>query len=194
MPPILHLAGSAALSAFRLEKLQASLHRTSLAGARITTRYWHFVELERSLSDAERGVLDRLLSYGPSARPEAEGETLLVVPRIGTISPWSSKATDIATHCGLHAVTRIERGIVFHVARRGSALDESERATLLPLIHDRMTETVLATLEEADRLFHHFEPKPLATIDLLGGGRAALEAANRAMGLALSADEIDYLH
>jgi phosphoribosylformylglycinamidine synthase len=194
MPPILRLAGSAALSAFRLEKLQASLHRTSLAGARITTRYWHFVELERALSDAEHGVLDRLLSYGPSASPEAEGETLLVVPRIGTISPWSSKATDIATHCGLHAVKRIERGIAFQVARRGSVLDESERATLLPLIHDRMTETVLATLEEADRLFHHFEPKPLASIDVLGGGRAALEAANRAMGLALSADEIDYLY
>ncbi|HVK53660.1 MAG TPA: phosphoribosylformylglycinamidine synthase [Burkholderiales bacterium] len=189
---MLRIPGSSALSAFRLEKLKAALAGTTLANARITTRYWHFVELAGPLTGAEQQVLERVLTYGSKEEGAASGELFLVTPRLGAISPWSSKATDIAQHCGLKSVNRIERGVAYYVDRDG--LNEAERSLLLPLIHDRMTETVLGQLEEADKLFHHFEPQPLSTVDLAAGGKAALEAANVDMGLALSDDEIDYLH
>ena len=119
---------------------------------------------------------------------------MLVVPRIGTISPWSSKATEIARHCRLEPVQRIERGVAYFIStRRGRPLSPADRVALAPLIHDRMTETVLGSLEDAARLFEHFEPQPLATVDVMGGGMSALERANRDMGLALSEDEIAYL-
>jgi phosphoribosylformylglycinamidine synthase len=110
------------------------------------------------------------------------------VPRLGTISPWASKATDIAHSCGLAHVVRIERGIAYRIAGEG-AMDGRVAAAL----HDRMTETVLGALDEADRLFRHFAPRPLATVPVLSSGRAALEQANGDMGLALSPDEIEYL-
>jgi phosphoribosylformylglycinamidine synthase len=112
------------------------------------------------------------------------------VPRIGTISPWSSKATDIAHHCGLDQVERIERGVAYWTDR---VLASGEKDLLAPLIHDRMTETVLESFDDAARLFEHIAPQPLATIDLVREGRAALERANRDLGLALSADEMAYL-
>ncbi|HWA14533.1 MAG TPA: phosphoribosylformylglycinamidine synthase [Burkholderiales bacterium] len=196
MPDLLTLRGRNALSDFRLRKLSQTLHETTPAVAAISADYWHFIALRRPLSGQERGVLEKLLVYGPASRPVEEGgELLLVVPRIGTISPWSSKATDIAHSCGLDAVERIERGVAYHVVpRKGTkALASRDRAALLPLIHDRMTEAVLDSLEAAGQLFHHVEPGPLSSIDVLGGGRAALERANRDLGLALSEDEIDYL-
>ncbi|HYJ18429.1 MAG TPA: phosphoribosylformylglycinamidine synthase, partial [Burkholderiales bacterium] len=161
----------------------------------ITAEYWHFVSLRAPLSPAEHKVLERILVYGPASRPAAgKGETLVVVPRIGTISPWASKATDIAHSCGLGAVDRIERGVAYHVVlRKAGTFPDADRGALLPLIHDRMTETVLGSLDEAAGLFHQVRPKPLSTIDLLAGGRAALAKANREMGLALSDDEVDYL-
>ena len=194
MSQLIRLRGRCALSAFRLRKLLQAVSVT-LPESRISTEYWHFVQAARTLNDAEAGRLERILAYGPTAAPAAEeGELLLVVPRLGTISPWSSKATDIARHCGLEAVERVERGIAFWIARRGSgALSAEEKAALLPLIHDRMTETVLASFEEAARLFQRFDPRPLATVDVLDGGIIALECANREMGLALSEDEIAYL-
>jgi phosphoribosylformylglycinamidine synthase len=161
----------------------------------VHAEYWHFVELERALSDAEARRLDRVLAYGPAGAAGAtRGELMLVVPRFGTISPWSSKATDIARHCGLEMVRRIERGVAYYlVARDARTLTEAERTALLPHIHDRMTETVLLSFDEAGRLFAHFAPAPLAAVDVLDGGTAALERANREMGLALSPDEIEYL-
>ena len=114
---------------------------------------------------------------------------ILVTPRLGTISPWSSKATDIARQCGLPGlVRRVERGTAFHIEG-----DSGDLAAALPVLHDRMTEAVLTSLDQADLLFRHVEPKPLAEIDVLARGRGALEAANRALGLALAPDEIDYL-
>ena len=193
MPHILRLPGTEALSAFRLEKLHAALAKTVLAGTRIGTRYWHFAEVARELTENERQVLARLLTYGPQGDVAATGDLLLVVPRIGTISPWSSKATDITRHCGLEAVNRIERGVAFYVDKSTAVPAAAAQAILWPLLHDRMTETVLTSLAEADQLFRHVDPQPLATIDVLRDGRTALESANRDMGLALSADEIDYL-
>ena len=184
---VLSLRGGAALRDFRLEKLNATLRPLDLAVR--ATRHWHFVETEREPAADERAVLERLLSYGPDLPPPARtpGRMVLVTPRLGTISPWSSKATDIARQCGLAFVRRIERGTAYHV--EGS----SPVTAALPHLHDRMTETVFGSIDEAQALFQHVSPPPLATVDVLGRGRAAIEEANRAMGLALAPDEVDYL-
>ena len=109
----------------------------------------------------------------------------LVVPRAGTISPWSSKATDIAHNCGLEQVSRLERGVAwyFHLP---AALSPDQRAALDALVHDRMTESVLDSLDLAGQLFRHAAPTPMSVVDVLGGGREALAAADRNLGLALA--------
>ncbi len=186
---ILRLPGGTALPGFRLEKLNAAVGAAAPGLRVVATRHWHFVEAGREVFDADRSVLERLLRYGPDPPPPRapEDRLALVVPRLGTISPWSSKATDIASQCGLGFVRRIERGTAYHVRGAG------DFAPALPCLHDRMTETVLESIEEADALFQHVAPRPLAEIDVRGQGRAALEAANAAMGLALAPDEIGYL-
>ena len=189
--PILKIPGGGALSEFRLEKLNR-LVATACPGLRVAAaRHWHFVEVARRLGRKEHGTLERLLRSGSDAAPvdPPGGRSVVVVPRLGTISPWSSKATDIARQCGLGGVVRrIERGTVFHLDGRSSEISPA-----LPLLHDRMTQTIMASPEEADGLFHRFEPKPFARIDVLGRGRDAIAEANAAMGLALAPDEIDYL-
>ncbi|HEX4926556.1 MAG TPA: phosphoribosylformylglycinamidine synthase [Burkholderiales bacterium] len=179
MPDILRLRGPCALSEFRLAKLLAVLKKVDPRVASLAAGFWHFVETERPLDAAERRLLERLLDYGAPA-PAGQGTLVLVVPRLGTISPWSSKATDIARNCGLSAITRIERGTAFTVGSANPAL-------AAPL-HDRMTETVLGSLEEADALFEHVPPRPLGFVPI-----EKLRQANRDLGLALSGDEIEYL-
>ncbi len=189
---MLTLRGAPALSPFRIAKLLDTLTPDHPDLSDITTEYVHFVELREPLDERETEVLDRLLRYGPHLEArETEGELLLVVPRPGTISPWSSKATDIARNCGLEKVVRMERGIAYYITR-----EEKEREDLLAIgrrLHDRMTQAVLEKLEDAKILFHHARPSPMTSIDLLGRGRAALEEADRELGLALADDEIDYL-
>ncbi|XZG71147.1 phosphoribosylformylglycinamidine synthase [Chitinibacteraceae bacterium HSL-7] len=194
MAEVLKLRGGAALSQFRLDKLQAALAQQGVE-AELYGEFWHFAELEAPLDAAGRTVLERVLSYGePADAKRAQGAQIIVVPRLGTISPWSSKASDIVEHCGVAAVSRIERGtVVYAQGKGGRALSASELAQVAALVHDRMTEQVLPSLDAADALFRHFEPQSLQTVDILGGGRAALEAANNEFGLALSDDEIDYL-
>ncbi len=193
MSQLIRLRGRSALSAFRLKQLLKSAS-AAVPGLKIGAEFWHFVQTARALDEEERVRLERILSYGPAAREVAErGTLLLVLPRPGTISPWSSKATDIARHCGLEAVERIERGVAYWAAIKGKPLPESRKPALAPLVHDRMTESVFGDFEEAARLFEHFPPRPLATVDVMRGGRDALAQANRDMGLALSEDEIDYL-
>ncbi len=192
---MLRLRGAPALSDFRLQKILSAVQERIPEVAHLWAEFVHFVDLERRLSDAEQRLLERLLDYGP-ARQESppQGELLLVVPRFGTISPWSSKATDIAHNCGLQKVQRIERGVAWYLAgRNGGTLGEMELGPVHSLIHDRMTETVLTALDEAEGLFLQGEPAPPGTVDILGGGRNALELANRELGLALADDEIDYL-
>jgi phosphoribosylformylglycinamidine synthase len=190
MSLILKLRGSPAVSAFRLDKLNsrlAEIHRS----LRVTAaEFWHFAEAARPLTPQETRVLERLLEYGEAARP-GSGPTRLVVPRLGTISPWSSKATDIARSCGLDAVRRIERGTAWYFGKE--SVPEAALRRGLESIHDRMTETVLASPEEADGLFLRHEPRPLATVAVAAHGRAALEEADARLGLALAPDEIDYL-
>jgi phosphoribosylformylglycinamidine synthase len=190
---MLTLSGAPAVSEFRLAKLLAALRERVAHVTALEARYLHFVDVEREPTAEERGVLESLLRYGPAApdgRPD--GETLLVVPRFGTVSPWSSKATDIAHVCGLAVVRRIERGVAWFVASP-QKLNEADWAAVGALVHDRMTESVLREASAAEALFSHASPQPLRTVSLLEGGAAALEAANVELGLALSADEIAYL-
>jgi phosphoribosylformylglycinamidine synthase len=198
---MLEIAGAAAFTPARLQKRLAAVRARNPGVTGLEATYAHFVDVGGTLGADERRVLERLLTYGPRAEAQDRGappegareeraaaRRLLVVPRIGTISPWSSKATDIARICGLDRVRRIERGIWYAVT--GDVADE---AALRRALHDRMTESVLASSNDAPTLFAKTAPRPLATVALAGDGRAALARANAALGLALAPDEIDYL-
>jgi len=206
---MLELQGAPALSAFRHAKLLADLRAVVPEVDTLKAHYVHFIDHNGELDAAARQVLDRLLDYGFETQgfeaqgfegrgAESEGEVardghlFLVVPRIGTISPWSSKATDIAHNCGLSRIERIERGIAYRVTLK-NAPDAEAYSALVARLHDRMTETVLFDSSDAAKLFAHHAPTPLATVDVLGGGRPALATANAELGLALAEDEIDYL-
>src|SRR5258706_4291577 len=191
---VLTLPGATALSPFRVEKLLASLPRPLAEAITVDTRFVHFVAVSAPLDGAQTQVLEKLLTYGTPPPGEPQGALLLVLPRFGTVSPWSSKATDIAHNCGLVKVVRIERGVAYYIhARDPGPLSERSRRALDRAIHDRMTEVVVDDMGAAQRLFEHFAPQPLTYVDVLGFGRHALQEANDAMGLALAPDEIDYL-
>lgn len=188
---MLILRGAPALSAFRHGKLLAQLTEKVPAVSGLYAEFAHFAEVSGTLGADEQNVLTRLLKYGPSVPvQEPAGRLFLVVPRFGTISPWSSKASDIAHNCGLEKIQRLERGIAYYVQ---GELSDSDAQLVAAALHDRMTQLVLGRFEEAANLFSHAEPKPLTAVDVLGGGRAALEKANVELGLALAEDEIDYL-
>jgi phosphoribosylformylglycinamidine synthase len=192
---MLKLPGSSALSAFRIARQLARLQQLEPAVRALQAQFLHFVDCSAELPAHERGLLDQLLEDGGERPPPAAhaGELLrlLVVPRPGTISPWSSKATDIAHVCGLRRVRRIERGILYTLELQCS-LATASRPLLAAILHDRMTEAVLEDVDSATRLFASMPPRPLRFIGL-GAGRAALVDANQSLGLALAADEIDYL-
>lgn len=186
------LRGSPALSAFRITKLLSRCQDAHLPVSDIYAEYVHFADVSAPLSADEHARLQRLLKYGPSLPEHApEGRLLLVTPRPGTISPWSSKATDIAHNCTLPQVLRLERGLAFYI--QGSNLTESQWQQLSALLHDRMMETVFTDLQQAEQLFSHHQPAPVQRVDILAQGRSALEQANTKLGLALASDEIDYL-
>ena len=190
---MLILRGSPALSPFRLQKQLAAVREQLPGVTQLHAEFVHFADLERQLSVEEEKVLARLLSYGPRMpSDEPQGMLLLVVPRLGTISPWASKASDIAHNCGLDGVRRLERGVAYYV-ESSQVMDDAARTLLASLLHDRMTEQVLDALEEAEGLFVSQQPAPLRQVDILGGGHAELERANREWGLALAEDEIAYL-
>ena len=191
MSHILKLRGGAAYSPARLNGLQERLKTEVSALKSLHAEHWFFIELAGALSAEDLSRLSELLGV-ESDGAVVDGTLLLVVPRLGTISPWSSKATEIAHQCGFSQVVRIERGVAFTLGVR-KGLDDRQFSAMLPLVHDRMTESVLQSLDAADALFHHYAPQPLQSVDVLGGGRGALEVANVEMGLALSDDEIDYL-
>ena len=202
---MLRLRGGNALSPFRLEKLARAVKIAAPQVSHIYAEYWHFCALKRDLYSNEIAVLKKLLKCAPDEiSPEGlsrqnagrpAGELLLVLPRPGTISPWSTKATDIAHHCGLEAVDRLERGLAFYIQTSEELFAEfstERRIALFALIHDRMTEAVFDSFDDAEKLFKHFKPAPFHMVDVLAGGRTALENANNEMGLALSSDEIEY--
>ncbi|MDR2787376.1 MAG: phosphoribosylformylglycinamidine synthase, partial [Candidatus Accumulibacter sp.] len=188
MPDLLFLRGAPAFSVFRLRGLRERL-RDLVPDARIAgADYWHFIKLKQALDGEARRRLSALLDERP-AETGPSGTLFLVTPRVGTISPWSSKATDIARNCGLAAVERVERGIAFDI----EGVDAARRGAVSALLHDRMTETALGGFEETAQLFRRFPPKPMRRVGVPGGGRAALLEANVDLGLALSGEEIDYL-
>jgi phosphoribosylformylglycinamidine synthase len=187
------LRGSAAISDFRRQKLQATLSQQLGHNCLVDAEYLHFVETETELDQGSQAILGQLLQYGPASAPVAErGQMLLVVPRAGTITPWSTKATDIAHNSGIVSIRRIERGTAYFIDA-GEELNAEQLMHAGELLHDRMTETVLLDLEEVSALFVHAKPAPMRTVDVIVGGRDALVTANSEWGLALSADEIDYL-
>ena len=188
---MLILRGAPALSAFRHGKLLEQLTSKVPAVTGLYAEFAHFAEVTGVLNADEEQVLARLLKYGPSVPvQEPSGRLFLTIPRFGTISPWSSKASDIARNCGLAKIQRIERGLAYYVS---GELNAAEAQQVADVLHDRMTQLVLDNLEGAAALFSHAQPKPLTAVDILGGGRAALEKANVELGLALAEDEIDYL-
>jgi len=187
---MLVLSGAPALSKFRLQKLLAECQQQNPAVKGLYAEFAHFVNVEHPLDAQEMETLNNILIYGPkNSQQKIQGQSCLVVPRPGTISPWSSKATDIAHNCGLSKIQRIERGVIYVVA----GIDNSQLNELTHLFHDRMTQAVLVNTEQASILFQVQQPKPLVLVDTLTQGKEALVKANKNLGLALADDEIDYL-
>ena len=193
MSVVLPLRGVTALSDFRVEKLFQKAAALGLPEVKLSSEFWYFVGSEKTLDAATVEKLQALLAaqsveQTPKAR---EGLHLfLVTPRLGTISPWASKATNIAENCGLEGIERIERGMAVWLE---GALTNGQKQQWAALLHDRMTESVLTDIDAAAQLFHHIQSETFSSVDVLGGGKEALVKANTEMGLALSADEIDYL-
>jgi len=190
--------GGNALSDFRIQQLLPRLQAVHGKVTGLAARHVHLVAADHALAAAERERLAALLTYGEPWGAAAGSAVLVVTPRLGTVSPWASKATDIAHNCGL-AVRRIERITEYHLTLKAGllggvpALDAGELEPIAALLHDRMTESVMTGRAAAHGLFTELAPAPMEHVDVLGGGRAALEAANARFGLALAEDEIDYL-
>ena len=201
MTSVLIIPGSAALSDFRRQRLLRTLTDRGLPVAAVTAESCYFVGLDGDLSEADRGRLEALLDDGrreTRPAPDRHAAQFLVVPRLGTISPWASKATDIARHCGLPQVHRIERGVRYVVAPErgllgGRKLDAGQLRAIADCLHDRMTETVVPADFDGQALFAPVSGQAVQTIPVMAEGRAALESCNARLGLALSGDEVDYL-
>ena len=192
MSVVLPLRGTRALSDFRVEKLLQKAAALGLPAAQLSSEFWYFAASDAPLAADDAAKLEALVDAQSVAAPQvSDGLNLfLITPRLGTVSPWASKATDIAHNCGLSQITRIERGMAVWVSGR---LNEDEKRAWAALLHDRMTESVLPDFQAAEKLFAHPEAQTFVTVNVLNGGRDALVQANAELGLALSADEIDYL-
>ena len=188
---MLILRGAPALSEFRVNKILARCQQSQLPVTNVYAEYAHFADLTSPLNTDEHTKLEKLLTYGPTIAEHAPaGQLVLVTPRPGTISPWASKATDIAHNCGLKQVHRVERGIAYYVE---GDLSAEQLTQVTALLHDRMTEATHSKLEDAAQLFRSDAPRQMSSVDILGGGREALAVANIEQGFALADDEIDYL-
>jgi len=197
----LHLTqfeGGNALSSFRAQQLLTDLVAIHPKITGVSARFVHLVATEGAVAPALQERLSALLTYGDPYKGSTEGLAFIVTPRLGTISPWASKATDIARNCGLN-VFRVERMTEYRVDMKSGLLggkpelSTEQTAQIAALLHDRMTESVFATRAEAEQLFTTLAAQPMEFVDVLGGGRAALETANKQWGLALAEDEIEYL-
>ncbi len=191
---MLILRGTSALSEFRLSKLLNDLVSGGLPVRAISAEFVHIAELNTELTAPENSVLEKLLTYGPRRTCTAvTGLRMVVAPRPGTISPWSSKATDIAHICGLHNVKRVERVIAYTIDLGDASVTGEQKTALATKLHDRMTQIVFNDIDACEALFSHETPRPMTSVPVLAEGRAALETANSTLGLALAEDEIEYL-
>ncbi len=191
---MLLILGNSALSNASLSKLTQQFKARGCEISHICARYLHVVDVDpKALNKQQHDVLHSILEYGVPQNDELpDGKTLFSMPRIGTISPWSTKATDIAHICGLHEVKRIERGIQFKLQMAPGTQADSMMQHL-DLLHDKMVEQIFHDSAECAQLFHQHSPKALTHIDILNSAKKALEEADNALGLALSSDEIEYL-
>ena len=190
---MLIIDGGHALSQFRTDSLQRQIKSITAKVDGFSAKFVHFVQTSSKFDSNERSKLEALLSYTSTASATFKNKfQILVIPRFGTISPWSSKATDIAHNCGLISVERIERGTLYEFSLKAVA-DEIEIQQIVHLLHDRMTESVLFDLQKADSLFMHETKRELMEVSLSDNPKDALLRANQKMGLALADDEIDYL-
>ncbi|OZA06421.1 MAG: phosphoribosylformylglycinamidine synthase, partial [Polynucleobacter sp. 24-46-87] len=196
------LPGANALSAFRQQRLLASLAAQGIQLESIEAQYLHFIWSESELNTKDKEVLESLLTYGQTFvslikgsgslfSKASEKQSAIAIPRFGTVSPWASKATDIARQCGLD-VLRIERGVQFAWQSKKS-LNALEEQLVLAALHDRMTEAVISDVNEASALYQSLPDQPFVRIPVLTEGRSALDRANQELGLALSEDEVLYL-
>ena len=190
---MLVLRGAPALSEFNQTKLIAKLGQSGIKVKSLYSEYIHLVDSVGDLSPQQRDILDKLLTYGPARQAQTPSGTLFfVTPRPGTISPWSSKATDIAHNCKLDCINRIERGCAYYLTFEGS-ISESEYQQVASFLHDRMTESVFAQTQDAQALFLQATAQTFTSVDVLANGKAALVEANLKLGLALADDEVEYL-
>ncbi|HET9978500.1 MAG TPA: phosphoribosylformylglycinamidine synthase, partial [Burkholderiaceae bacterium] len=193
---LMHFEGGNALSPFRAQGLVSRLAAVCPRVVGVSARHVHWVWSDTALDGAARDTLAALLTYGDPA-PGADGALVVVMPRLGTVSPWASKATDIAHNCGL-AIHRIERVTEFRLLAKagllgGKPLSADELQAAAAVLHDRMTESVAFERDAARHLFDEREAAPMARVNVLAAGHVALERANAEFGLALSDDEIAYL-
>ena len=187
------LMATSALSDFRAARLLKRIREIAPAAQGVSARFVHFVHAQRPLTDDESARLQALLHYGADGADVKADATFMVIPRLGTISPWASKATDIAHNCGLDVILRIERGTLYNVDFASNTPEAEVLTRVAGVLHDRMTESVVDADVKAEKIFLELPGKPMVTVDLLKNGRQALADANLTMGLAMSEDEIDYL-
>ena len=192
---IIHIAGGPAYSKFRKEKLLEKLQTVNPQIKDIHSEYLHIVWCEKKIAASEKDTLEKILHYGPKAQVlDFKDNSIITIPRPGTISPWASRATDIANHCGLYDIKRIERAVAVYIElKNGSLLSEDQKKVLALYLHDRMTEVSIFNLDDAKALFSHLAPKPIQYAEMLEHGKKVLNDFNKNLGLALSEDEIDYL-
>jgi len=184
--------GPASHSPFKLESLLRRLQSIDQNIDDLGARFIHLIDSKNDPDEEQDRILDSILEYGPDwPFGTDEGYKVFTLPRFGTTSPWSSKATDIAKVCGLTSIEKIERGVVFTLALKDK--DSAPSKEVIEMLYDRMTEVVITDLKQAKEIFSSLEPQPFSDVDILSDGKKALETANIELGLALNNDEIDYL-
>ncbi|HIG88609.1 MAG TPA: phosphoribosylformylglycinamidine synthase, partial [Candidatus Thioglobus sp.] len=180
--------GISALGAFKTKALQVKISQAQSGLKLLGAEFIHLSNLDEALTSKESDHLDHLLSYSPNLSVDNAKSSIVIIPRLGTISPWSSKATDIMHLCDINKINRIERATAYHFNDT-----INQKSEVLAIIMDKMTESVLDSMSDAHTLFDNFEAQPFSSVDILNDGKSALEKTNTELGLALSAGEIDYL-
>ena len=175
---------------FKLSNLNEKINSQFLDLKLLSSEFIHFIQTDSKLTIKQQTTLDKLLNYSRKVNTSSFLHSIIIIPRIGTISPWSSKATDICKLCGFSKIKRIERGVIYHFSRK---IEPRQLNSILEVVMDKMTESYLTSLDDSDLIFEELLPKPYSSIDILKGGKDEIQKANTELGLALNSGEIDYL-